>query len=293
MRILEICYEISWIIAAIVFYSISLAPGYYLVTWGQQALAFPMVLLTYPTAFFLFLLTLILTIGGVKTLLIPELKEGTHLYPDSKPVYIWFCNKGFSEILLIPFSKIIFSNDVLKYLSLRLLGAKIPYSNGISTPYITDFDLLNVGERTTIGAFTKVYPHIQVGKDKLVLGSIQVGEDSLIAGNCSVMYGTKIENRVFVGYNTKILLNTHIDNDTRIDWNCSLGKNCYIGKNVKIGSHCILGSRVTVKDNLQIPELTYIPDNAVIASEQDVCIYTYSIVYQADREEDCQIQANL
>lgn len=143
-------------------------------------------------------------------------------------------------------------------------GADISYSTAISSPTVTDFDLVKIGQNTTIGAWTKIYPHLQPGKGKLILAPVTVGSNSFIGADCGLMCGTTIGDHVFVAYNTTLGIYCSIGNNTTVGWFCTIGRRCHIGDNVTIGNHCHIGSNVFIRPGVTLPDHSRIPDNQLI-----------------------------
>lgn len=213
---------------------------------------------------FLFLTTLIALTALIKLLFIPKLKEGKFACPNSTQAMVWFANRWVTDLLLVPFSRVIFLNDCLRFICLRILGAKIHFTTGISSSSLSDFDLISVGKETTIGAWVKAYPHVQPKQGTLMLAPITVGDHCFIGAATGVMGGTYVEDNVFVAVECLLGLYSHLGQGTKVGWHTVIGHRTRIEENVTLGNFCRIGSRVTIKSGLTISDHTIIPDNQVV-----------------------------
>lgn len=264
----RVVYSICWIITAIEYYAVCLFPCYYLLDWGNSL---PLIgqLLFYPAMFFLFLFNTILLSGCVRSLFIPELKEGVYdLAKEPKVLVTWYANRFLVEMIMLPFQRIIFANAVLRYVCLKFLGAKIHFSTTISSNRVNDFHLISVGKATTIGAWAVLYSHIQPNERQLIVSRTSVGDNCFIGGEALLGVGSKTGNNVLLGYRGVIGMLSKVDDNCNIGWAANIGTKCTIGKNVTIGKYASLGSKVVVADGIKIPDFALVPDRVVVDSQE-------------------------
>lgn len=270
MRIISIIgYAIFWIVAGIFFYGISLIPCYYLIVWAMATLPFPWFLFVFPTAFFLFIIVLILITGIFKRLFIPKVKEGNFTgKKDVRQGVVFIANRWIVQYVMVPFHSIVYTNDLLCYICLRLYGVRLHYSTHISTDLLSDFSLLKFGKNTMIGGYTTIYGHISPGTRRLILASTEIGDDCFIGSASNIGCGCKIGNKVFIGYDNSVGLYCKIGNNCQIEAFCKVGMGCRIEEDVVVGSHSILANHIVVKKGIRIPKFSDIPDYSVIDSQE-------------------------
>lgn len=264
----RIAYSIFWIVTAIEFYAVCLFPCHYFWDWGNS-LPYIGRLLFYPGMFFVFIFNAIMLAGFVRTCFIPDLKEGVYnLNQDYKILVAWYAHRFLTEMVMLPFQRIILTNALLRYICLRLLGAKIYFSTTISSNHLNDYHLFSIGKNTTVGAWTTLYCHIQPNDHQLIVARSSIGDNCFIGGEAVIGVGSKIGNHVEVGYRAVIGMFSNVADNCTIGWAASIGTHCNIGKGVTLGKYAALGNMTVVADGVKLPDFSIVPDRTVVASQE-------------------------
>ncbi len=259
MRILELSYELMVILIGILIYGIALIPPYFLVH-RAFGLGFPWLVFALPAGFYLFLFCLILVAGTVKKLFVPKLKPGTYKFSKDKHVYVWFLNRSITEYVLVPFHRFIFLNDYMRYICLRLFGAKLHYSSVISSSYISDFDLLSFGKNTLVGGWSVIYGHVESEPGTLILAPVSIGDNNIIGGRTSLACGTTIGDSNILGYGVFTGVYCKIGNNCNIGLMSTLGHRVLMEDDVKIGKNSCIGTGVKLRKGVKLPDYSIVPD---------------------------------
>src|SRR5579862_9217135 len=77
-----------------------------------------------------------------------------------------------------------FVGTPLMSLYYRAMGAKVGRNSTIGTPYCAAFDLVSIGEGTSIGADTHILSY-RVEDGHLILGQVTIGDDCFIGIHCN------------------------------------------------------------------------------------------------------------
>ena len=138
---------------------------------------------------------LVTLVGGVALggLLLPRVRPGR--YPMMKGVvfYAWLFRSMLRRALLYPPLKaLLFTSNVLRFLTLRALGARVAFSASMSA----DVDLLDpwlttVGPGAMIGARCLVSGHYVKGGE-LILAEVEVGPGALLAADVAIGPGVRV-----------------------------------------------------------------------------------------------------
>lgn len=266
MRLLEHAYEYVVLAVGILIYGLALIPAYALVIWGHR-LGFPWVVLTYPAAFYLFIFCLILVAGAIKTVFVPRLKPGQYNFATDKHVNTWFVSRSITEFVLTPFNRIIFTNDIFRYVCLRLFGVKLHYSSVISSSFISDLDLLSFGKNCVIGGWAIVYGHVEPEPGALILAPTSVGDNSLIGARASMACGSQVGNETVIGFNVTIGIQSRVGHKCNVGMNTLIAHHSVIGDNVRIGKCSSIGTRVKISSGLKLPDNSIVPDFTTVDSQ--------------------------
>jgi len=148
---------------------------------------------------------------GILGLLLPRLKPGRHEFMKSAVFWSWVLRSLLRRALLLgPMKPLIFTSNVLRFLALRALGAKVAYDSDCSSDVdLLDPALLTVGSKSILGARTLVSGHY-VDAGKLVLGEIVIGErtllavDVLVAPDVVIGAGCRVLGRAGIGPGSRI-----------------------------------------------------------------------------------------
>ena len=126
---------------------------------------------------------------AVKWIVIGRFKPGR--YPLWGSYYLrWWIVDRFQSIGW----SAMFIGTPLMSLYYRAMGAKVGRDCTINTPYCGAFDLLSVGEGTSIGADTHVLGY-RVEDGHLILGRVTIGDDCFVGVHCNLGLNVTMESR--------------------------------------------------------------------------------------------------
>jgi non-ribosomal peptide synthetase-like protein len=142
------------------------------------------------STFALFIWPAWLLIGiAVKWIVIGRFKPGR--YPLWGSYYLrWWIVDRFQSIGW----SAMFMGTPLMSLYYRAMGAKVGANCTISTPYCGAFDLLSIGEGTSVGADTHILGY-RVEDGHLILGRITIGDDCFVGVHCNLGLNATMEDR--------------------------------------------------------------------------------------------------
>ena len=134
----------------------------------------------------------LLTSIAVKWTVIGRFKPGR--YPLWGSYYLrWWIVDRFQSISWSG----MFIGTPLMSLYYRAMGARVGRNCTISTPYCSAFDLVRIGEGTSIGADTHILGY-RVEDGHLILGHVKVGDDCFVGVHCNLGLNVEMENQSFL-----------------------------------------------------------------------------------------------
>ena len=180
----------------------------------------------------------------------PRLRPGRYRMMKGAVFYGWIFRSMLRRILLLPGLRwIIFSSNVLRWLALRGMGARVAFNSNASVDAeFFDPSLLVIGPGATIGARSFLSGHY-VENGKLVLGEVRVGRGSLLAAEVAVGPMTTIGERVMIMGRVSISVGVTIGDDARIGAEVLVDSFATIGKGARLGSRVHVGRRASVPDH--------------------------------------------
>ncbi|MGA9523959.1 MAG: hypothetical protein WBV82_21035 [Myxococcaceae bacterium] len=242
-------YDAIYLTVATVLYGLALIAG-------AEAFALLTRWLPWPFAFMpavvVGLLALIAQVGLLSALL-PRLRPGRYPMMKGRVFFGWIFRSLLRRVLFVPGVKwVVMSSNVLRFLALRALGARVAFTANMSSDVdVLDPSLLEVGPGATIGARSFLSGHWVEG-GKLVLGEIRVGARSLVAAEVIIAPGVVIGERAVVKARA------------------SLGPEVQVGDRADIGAAAILVSHVVVEPGARVDVGQLIPARTrVTAAKSD------------------------
>ncbi len=132
-------------------------------------------------------------------LLLPRVKPGRYDMMKGPVFWGWLLRSLLRRVLYWPPLKyLMFSSNVLRFLSLRALGARVAFTASMSTDVeLLDPWLLRVGPRAMLGTRTLVAGHYVKG-GQLVLAEVSIGAGCLCAAEVLVGPGVTVGDRAQV-----------------------------------------------------------------------------------------------
>ena len=126
---------------------------------------------------------------AVKWIVIGRFKPGR--YPLWGSYYLrWWIVDRFQSIGW----NAMFVGTPLMSLYYRAMGAKVGRNSTIGTPYCAAFDLVSIGEGTSIGADTHILGY-RVEDGHLILGQVTIGDDCFVGVHCNLGLNVTMEDR--------------------------------------------------------------------------------------------------
>lgn len=141
-------------------------------------------------------------------ILLPKLKEGLYDIKKDKMVVFWYLhmclNRSGKAIGLSPMLR---SSNLLKYLHMKALGAKIAYTSNYSLDLeIADPSLTRIDANTVLGGQCYIGSHVVID-GKLGLGRVHIKEGAFVGFGCIIGQGTTIGEGSVVGSVNKLYRN--------------------------------------------------------------------------------------
>jgi UDP-3-O-[3-hydroxymyristoyl] glucosamine N-acyltransferase len=152
------------------------------------------------------------------------------------------------RILFVPGVRwFIFSSNMLRFLALRGLGARVAFTTNMSVDAdILDPALFVAGPGATIGARCLVSGHY-IEDGKLVLGEVRVGRGSLLAAEVGCAPEVTIGDKVLVKARAALSLGVKVGD------RAVLGGASVIDAFAVIGEGAEIGNTVYVKPRTEVP----------------------------------------
>jgi carbonic anhydrase/acetyltransferase-like protein (isoleucine patch superfamily) len=187
---------------------------------------------------------------SILTALCPRLKPGRYPLMRGATFYAWLVRSMLRRALMAPGLRfVILSSNVLRFLALRGLGARVAFASNMSNDVdVLDPSLLEVGAGATIGARCIVSGHYVEG-GRLILGAVRVGERALLALDVAVGPGTTIGAGAFL--HAKVSLSVGV----------TVGAGARIGGGVGIDTKSTIGAHARVAARSYLPPRTVVPDH--------------------------------
>tara|TARA_B100000609_G_scaffold128933_2_gene102718 strand:- start:3035 stop:3586 length:552 start_codon:yes stop_codon:yes gene_type:complete len=149
--------------------------------------------------------------------------------------FIWVVRFILQRALFPPVLEVLlFQFNVLRFLSLRALGAKVSFGASMSSDVtVLDPWLLEVEDGATMGTGCLVSGHF-VDRGQLILGTVKIGAGTLLAARVVVAPGTTI------GKNVRVLAGAMIGTDVTIE------DDVIVGADARIETHSVIEQGVTI-----------------------------------------------
>lgn len=168
--------------------------------------------------------------------LTPRPRPGRYPMMRGAVFWGWILRMVFTRLLFLPGLKtLIFYSNVLRFVALRGLGAKVAFSASMSSDVaILDPALLTVGPGAMLGARTLVSGHF-IERGELRLDEVRIGERSLLGMDVACAPGVTIGRGAVVQPRT------------------SLSVRVTVGEGAKIGVGSLLEADVVVEAGARVP----------------------------------------
>jgi carbonic anhydrase/acetyltransferase-like protein (isoleucine patch superfamily) len=190
------------------------------------------------------LLTLI-GLVAVLTALCPRLEPGRYTLVKGPVAVSWVLRSILRRILFLPSLKaVLFSSNVLRFLSLRALGARVAFNSNISSDVdILDPALFSLGRGATVGARSFIAGHF-IADRVLHLREVRIGADALLALQVVVAPGCVIGERAV------------------LKPGASLSVGVQVGAGAEIGIGALVDTLARIGDGAIVGTLAHVPPRA-------------------------------
>ncbi|MCA1826469.1 MAG: hypothetical protein ABR567_02915 [Myxococcales bacterium] len=192
--------------------------------------------LAVPVSSLVFLLALIVEVGAL-TALCPRLAPGRYVLLKDRVYYGWLFRSMLRRILFVPAIKwILFSSNLLRFLALRALGARVSLTSFVSTDVeLLDPSLVRIGPLASLGARVMVSCHYVSG-GKLLLKPVQIGAGAMLAAEALVAPGVTIGPRASIGSRAALGVQVTVEEEAEIGGAAVVDSFARIGARARIGT---------------------------------------------------------
>lgn len=238
-------FDLLWWVGALVAWGLpGLAAGSVLHR-GGLAWGWPTACALLPVAYLVFLVTLVLTVGGLARLL-PKPRPGTTRVFRDGPFFVFLVHWGLERYVPRPFITHIQLITTLRTLYYRLMGARLGWSTHLS-PGCEIFGpgLVELGHLTYVGEGAQIATHLSQG-DKLVMAPVVLGDRCSLGAGVHVGPGCTFGSDVRVAALTDIAPGAWIEDEAEIGPRCQLGMGVKVGKGSRLEPRTFLDSWTAV-----------------------------------------------
>ncbi len=182
-----------------------------------------------------FLVTL-LALVALGTALCPRLVAGSYPMMRGRVFHGWLFRSMLRRILFFaPLKSLYLTSNVLRWLSLRALGAEVAFASSMSNDVdLIDPALLRVERGAMIGARALVAGHY-IADGRLVLAPVVVGAGALVGGDVIVGPGARIGARA------------------TIQGRAAVGRGAVVGEGAVVGAMAYVGTDAEVAPGERVP----------------------------------------
>jgi carbonic anhydrase/acetyltransferase-like protein (isoleucine patch superfamily) len=186
---------------------------------------------------------------GVASACLPRLKPGRYPMMRGAVFYGWLFRSLLRRLVMVPgLRAVLFSSNVLRFLTLRALGAKVAFSASFSSDVdLLDPALLTVGAGAVVGARSMVSGHYIEG-GRLILGRVEIGEGALVAAE------VLIAPEVSIGARAKVLTRAALSRGVVVGEGATVGGDAVLDGFARVGARAQIGTRAYVGMRRRVAE---------------------------------------
>lgn len=186
-----------------------------------------------------FLVTLLLLVFVLHRVF-PKPAPGRHKMMKGAAFWGWTLNFLLKRVVYFPpLRAVLYSSNILRFLSLRALGCDIAFTASMSIDAdVMDPSLTIIGPGATLGTRTLVASHYFEGNE-LTLAPVTIGKDVLLGADTTIGPGCTIRE------------------GARVLGRTTLSVFCNIGERARIQPGCYLDSKVTIEPDENVPARSY------------------------------------
>ncbi len=242
-----LAFDVLWCVGAVVAWGppAALAAWIPLELWAIHPL---LAAASAPAAYLVFLLGLVLWLGAISAV-IPDEQPGTSRVFVDRSFFVFLLRWGLEKYVPRPLITHIQLLTGLRTLHYRLQGMTLSWSSHISPgAQLWGPSLLRLGHLTYVGDFAHLSSHLSQG-DKLVLAPVTVGDRTNIGAHSKIGPGCTIGSDVRVGALCDMAPGVEIGDHVELGPACQMGMSVKIGSGSKIEPRTFLPSWTTVPPN--------------------------------------------
>lgn len=242
-----LAFDALWCLGAVVAWAppLALAAWIPLELWSVHPLASVAML---PVAYLVFLFSLVLWLGAFSALIPAETPGTSRVFVD-RSFFVFLLRWGIEKYVPRPLITHIQLLTGLRTLHFRLQGAKLSWSSHLSPgAQIWGPSLVELGHLTYVGDFAHVSSHLSQG-DKLLMAPVVIGDRTNIGAHSKVGPGCIIGSDVRVGALCDMAPGVEIGDDVELGPACQFGMGVKVGQGSKIEPRTFLPSWTTVPPN--------------------------------------------
>ncbi len=238
-----ILYDLIFVILATGIYAGALAAVVRAFAWLAALIPWP--LACFPAAYVGFFV--LVAEVSVLTALCPKLTPGRYKLFGGLVFYGWIFRSALRRVLFVPGVKwFLFASNVLRFFTLRGLGAKVAFTTSMSADVdLLDPSLVAVGPGSIFGARCIITGHF-VEAGCLVLGEVRVGKNSMLAADVMCAPSVTIGDDVIVKARVDINVGTRIGSRARIGASSFLDSNVTVAPGGVVGNYVYIARRTEV-----------------------------------------------
>lgn len=193
------------------------------------------------------LVSLVVGVGAL-TSLCPRPRPGRHKMMRGASFWGWLLRSLLRRVLFAPGLKwFLFSSNVLRFLSLRALGADVAFTANMSTDVdLLDPSLLVVEPGATLGTRSLISGHY-VEAGELVLGTVRIGAGALVAAEVLIGPGA------VVGERAQVKSRAAVGVDVRVGVGASIGGGAVLEVGVEVGDGARIANLLHLAPGTKVP----------------------------------------
>lgn len=180
---------------------IALLPAHHLYLWVNAAFGSIWAIVSLPICYLLWGFGFCLLIVLYKRLTFYKLRPGSfHIY--TYPIIQWAITGYLSLFAHAVFVQFLKGTPFINWWY-RGLGARIGRRVNIQTTFVSDWDLLDIGDDTTLGGESAVIAHVfEMGQIKLL--PVRLGKEVTVGRASTIFPGVEVGDRAVIGANSLV-----------------------------------------------------------------------------------------
>jgi hypothetical protein len=163
-----------------------------------------------------FLVSLVVLVG-VFTAALPRLSAGSHPLMKGRVFWSWLLRSALRRVLYFPpLRTLLFTSNLLRWASLRALGARVAFAANMSSDVdLLDPALTRIGAGTTVGTRCLLSAHY-IKDGQLVLAPISVGAGTLLGAQVVVAPGVTVGRDCLILGRVALSLNVTVEDGVTV-----------------------------------------------------------------------------